>query len=43
MLREPNRPVTDIAVAVGFGGTTQFARAFRRATGLAPTEYRRRL
>jgi AraC family transcriptional regulator len=43
MLRDPGRSVTDIALAVGFGGTTQFARAFRRATGLAPTEYRRRL
>ncbi len=33
---------TDVALASGFGGSSQFARAFRHWTGISPTEYRRR-
>ena len=33
--------VTDVALAVGFGGSSQFATAFKRATGVPPREYRR--
>lgn len=32
--------VTDIAAAVGFAGTGNFIKAFRKATGRTPTEYR---
>lgn len=33
--------VTDIAAAVGFAGTGNFIKAFRKATGRTPTEYRK--
>lgn len=36
-------PVTDVALAVGYGETSSFSAAFRRATGLSPTQYRRRI
>jgi AraC family transcriptional regulator len=34
-------PVTDVALAVGYAETSSFSAAFRRATGLSPTQYRR--
>jgi AraC family transcriptional regulator len=33
--------VTDIGLTVGFGETSSFSTAFRKATGLTPTEYHR--
>jgi AraC family transcriptional regulator len=35
--------VTEVALASGFGGSTQFARAFRAAVGVSPREYRAKL
>ena len=40
LLEETRLPVTTIAFACGYGGVSEFARAFRRATGLSPTEAR---
>jgi AraC family transcriptional regulator len=33
--------VTEIGLAVGFGETSSFTAAFRKATGQTPTAYRR--
>jgi AraC family transcriptional regulator len=41
-LRE-GEPVATIAAALGFGSSGSFAKAFRRRTGAAPRDYRRRL
>ncbi len=38
-----DRPVTDIALAVGYAETSSFSSGFRRATGMSPTEFRRTL
>jgi len=35
--------VTDIGLTVGFSETSSFSAAFRKATGLTPTGYRRSL
>jgi AraC family transcriptional regulator len=43
LLADRGRSVTEIALALGFGGSTQFARAFRAKVGLSPREYRARL
>ena len=40
-LRGSSFGVAQIAQEAGFGGTTTFARAFRRAYGASPTEFRR--
>lgn len=40
MLADRGLNVTAIALALGFAGTPQFARAFRAATGMSPTAYR---
>ena len=40
-LRTTDRPVTEIAFAVGFGDSNYFTRQFRRAVGMSPREYRR--
>jgi AraC family transcriptional regulator len=37
------RSVTEVALAVGFSETSSFSTAFRKYTGLAPSEYRRGL
>ena len=42
LLLETNQPVAEIAHACGFYDHSAFSRAFRSATGLAPTEFRRR-
>ena len=34
--------ITEIGVALGFRQTRSFSAAFRKATGISPTEYRRR-
>ena len=41
LLRRPALTVTEIGVQTGFRETSSFTRAFRRFTGLTPTEYRR--
>ena len=40
LLRETDRSVTEIALAVGFGGASYYAETFRRHLGQSPTEYR---
>ncbi len=41
LLAKPAMSVTDIGLATGFGCSTSFATAFRKATGLTPTAYQR--
>jgi AraC family transcriptional regulator len=43
LLADRRVSVTEVALTLGFGGSTQFARAFRAAVGLSPREYRDRL
>ena len=43
LLADPNASVADVALDIGFSGTSAFAATFRRATGQTPTEYRRGL
>jgi AraC family transcriptional regulator len=40
LLSERERPVTDIALEVGFGDLSNFVRTFHRAAGVSPTEFR---
>ncbi|SHF83221.1 helix-turn-helix domain-containing protein [Geodermatophilus nigrescens] len=41
LLRSTDLPVLDVAVAVGYAGTSHFAEAFRRDRGTSPSAYRR--
>jgi AraC family transcriptional regulator len=41
LLAHSRHTVTEIALKVGFSESSAFATAFRRTTGLAPSEYRR--
>jgi AraC family transcriptional regulator len=41
LLAKPASSVTDIGLTVGFSETSSFSAAFRKATGLTPTAYRR--
>lgn len=41
LLQKPALSVTEIGIRIGFRETSSFTRAFRRFTGLTPTEYRR--
>ncbi len=41
MLAKPAISVTEIGMAIGFGGTGSFTTSFRKFTGMTPTEYRR--
>jgi AraC family transcriptional regulator len=43
LLVESASSVTEIGLAVGFGETSSFTAAFRKATGQTPTAYRRSL
>jgi AraC family transcriptional regulator len=43
LLRKPALSVTQIGIQIGFRETSSFTKAFRRLTGLTPTEYRRHL
>jgi AraC family transcriptional regulator len=40
LLQQPALSVTQIGIQIGFRETSSFTRAFRRFTGLTPTEYR---
>src|SRR5213078_1258338 len=42
MLRETDRPVTEICFAVGFNSLGTFSRTFRAIVGESPSAYRRR-
>jgi AraC family transcriptional regulator len=41
LLQRPALSVTEIGIQIGFRETSSFTRAFRKLTGLTPTEYRR--
>jgi AraC family transcriptional regulator len=41
LLRKPTLSVTQIGIQIGFRESSSFTKAFRRFTGLTPTEYRR--
>lgn len=41
LLLQEELPVTEIALSLGFGGSSQFARAFRRVAGVTATDFRR--
>jgi AraC family transcriptional regulator len=41
LLAKPELSVTDIGLEIGFSDTSSFSAAFRKATGLTPTAYRR--
>jgi AraC family transcriptional regulator len=41
LLQKPALSVTQIGIQIGFRESSSFTKAFRRFTGLTPTEYRR--
>ena len=43
LLADPARPVTEIARMLGFAKTSSFSTAFRKATSVTPSRYRRGL
>jgi transcriptional regulator GlxA family with amidase domain len=43
LLRTTERSTAQIAVETGFGTVRSFYRAFRRCTGISPTEYRKEM
>ena len=43
LLADRERSITAVAMASGFGASSSFATAFRKATGLTPQQYRRSL
>jgi len=43
LLARADLPVTEIGLTLGYSETSSFSAAFRRATGLTPTAYRRQL
>lgn len=42
-LLDSDRPISEIAAAVGYRGPMHFAKAFRRRWGCSPRQYRKRL
>jgi two-component system response regulator YesN len=40
LLRNSNRPISEIAFAVGFQSLSQFNRVFKKFSGQSPTEFR---
>lgn len=43
LLRETERPITEIAYRVGYQSVTHFGRVFKKAKGISPQSYRREL
>jgi len=43
LLRTTSRGTAEIALDAGFGTARSFYRAFRRSTGMSPTEYRKEM
>jgi AraC-like DNA-binding protein len=41
LLAEGARPITDVALDVGFGDLSNFVRTFHRAAGVSPRSFRR--
>jgi AraC family transcriptional regulator len=41
LLAQPAASVTSVGFAIGFSETSSFSAAFRRTTGLTPTDYQR--
>lgn len=41
LLQDPMRPAAEVASMVGYESANYFARAFKKRTGVTPTEYRR--
>jgi AraC family transcriptional regulator len=41
LLIDPERPITDVALDVGFADLSNFIRTFRRAAGVSPSAFRR--
>ena len=41
LLMDPLRPAAEVASMVGYESANYFARAFKKKTGMTPTEYRR--
>ena len=41
LLADPARPITDVALDVGFADLSNFIRTFRRAAGVSPSAFRR--
>lgn len=41
LLTDPLRPTAEVAGMVGYEDASYFARAFKKKTGLTPTQYRR--
>lgn len=41
LLADPLRPTAEVAGMVGYEDASYFARAFKKKTGLTPTQYRR--
>jgi AraC family transcriptional regulator len=42
LLQTASHSVTEVALAVGYAETSSFSAAFRKVTGVAPSDYRRR-
>ena len=40
MLKDPNRPISDICYTVGFSSPSYFAKCFQKQFGMTPTEFR---
>ena len=41
LLADEERPVTDVALDVGFNDLSNFVRTFHRAAGVSPRDFRR--
>jgi AraC-like DNA-binding protein len=41
LLKTTHKSITEIALDVGFSGSSYFSRIFRRETGMSPEAYRR--